>query len=261
MALGRVDRVVGGVDLERIGDLVEDEELALGPEVGCVRDTGREQMLLSPPRDPPRVAVIGLPRYRVGDLADERQRRLSRERVEDGGRRIGHEQHVALRDALPAADGGAVEAEPLLERAGVQRAERHRHVLPASEEVAELEVDHLRFRLARPGKRLAGLRLRPVGEVVLLDDLLHARLLYRCQQKRPGVGSTSEAPSPTTAPSSAPADRNATSRGGRIAPAPVSSKAACSSTESETPVAGALPARLSLVLLDSDPFHLKEHAG
>src|SRR5919201_5439219 len=81
MALGGVECVVGGVDAEGVRDLVEDEELALGAEVRRVGDSGGKKVLLGAPGDPSRIAVVGLPRYRIRDLADERQRRLGRERI------------------------------------------------------------------------------------------------------------------------------------------------------------------------------------
>jgi hypothetical protein len=192
MTLGGVDGVVRGVDPGRERDLVEDEELALGAEVGRVGDAGAEEMLFGASRDAPRVAVVRLAADRVGDLADERERRLGGKGVEDRRSRVRDEEHVALRDPLPTADGGAVEAEALVERGDVERAQRHRHVLPLPEQVAELEVDHLRLRLARPRERLVGLRLRPVRQVVLVADLLHPAPPSRrpLTSESPGVART-----------------------------------------------------------------------
>ena len=174
MPLGGVDRVVRGVDVERERDLVEDEELALRPEVRRVGDAGGEEVLLSAPRDAPRVAVVRLAGDGIGDLADERERRLRGERVEHRGGGVGQEEHVALGDALPAADRGAVEADPLGESGLVECAHGHGHVLPAAQQVAELEVDHLGLRLLCPRERVVRLRLCPVGQKVLLRDLLHS---------------------------------------------------------------------------------------
>src|SRR5437667_388813 len=83
--------------------------------------------------------------------------------------RIGHEQHVRLRDSLPAADRGAVEAEALVEGRLVEGRKRQGHVLPAPEQVAELEVDELRLGLARPLERIVSgwSLLGPVRDVVL----------------------------------------------------------------------------------------------
>ena len=162
VALGRVDRVVRAVRAELVRDLVEDEELALGPEERRVGDAGRDQVLLCAAGDAARVAGVRLAGDRVEDLADERERRRGRERVEHRRLRLRHEQHVRLGDALPAADRGAVEAEALVERRLVERRQRQRHVLPRPEQVAELQVDQLRLRAPRPFERLPRLGLRPV---------------------------------------------------------------------------------------------------
>src|SRR5213075_830114 len=94
-----------------------------------------------------------------------------------------------LRDPLPAADRRAVEAETLVERRLVERTQRQRHVLPASEQVAELEVDELRLRLPGPLDRLpcGGSFLGPVRDVVLRLQLGHAASFLSDQQKRPGT--------------------------------------------------------------------------
>ena len=133
VALGRVERVVRVVRAEVVRDLVEDEELTLGAHVGRVRDARLVEIRLRPLGDAARVAVVLLAGERVGDLADDRERRRLGERIEDRARRVGHQQHVRLRDPLPAADRGAVEPEPLVEGRLVERAQRQRHVLPAPE--------------------------------------------------------------------------------------------------------------------------------
>ena len=130
--------------------LVEDEELALGADAGRVRDAGRAQVLLGAAGDAARVLRVRLPGDRVRDLADERERRCLRRGIEDRRGRIRHEEHVRALDRLPAADRGPVEAEPLVERGLVERGDGQRHVLPGAEQVAELQVDHRRTRLARP---------------------------------------------------------------------------------------------------------------
>ena len=201
--LSGVDEIPGRVRPQLIRDLVEDEELALGPHVRRVGDRGRAEVLLGTARHAARILGVALARERVGDLADERERRGLGERVEDRGRRVGHQQHVRLGDALPAADGGAVEAEAVVEGGLVERRDRQRHVLPGAEQVAELEIDHLRGRLARPLEGLArvGRRRVPVRQVVLR--------LFRChaapsrvgpQKKSPGLPISPEAPLPRRPP-------------------------------------------------------------
>ncbi len=124
VALRRVHRVVRPVRRELVVHLVEDEELALGAEVGGVGDARGPEMGLGTAGDAARVPRIRLLRDGIRDLADERQRRRLGSRVEDGARRIRHEQHVRVLDGLPATDGRAVEAESLVERALVEGTDR-----------------------------------------------------------------------------------------------------------------------------------------
>ncbi len=164
VAFRRVDLVPGFVRAARVRHLVEDEELALRADEARVGDTRGAQVLLGALREPPRILVVRLVRRRLRDLAEQRERRHLGERIEERRRRVGHEDHVALLDALPAADRGAVEAEALVERGLVERADGQRYVLPGTEQVAELQVDHGGARLARPFERSA--RLDVALEVV-----------------------------------------------------------------------------------------------
>ena len=174
--LWRVDRVVGAVRREVVVHLVEDEELALGAEVGGVGDPAGPEVLLGTACDAAGVLGVRLARDRIGDLADERERRHLGRRVEYRARRVRHEQHVGLGDRLPATDRRAVEAEPVVECRLLECRNRQRDVLPRSEQVAELEVDHGRLRLGRPLERLAcvGQRLASVSQIVPVCDLRHS---------------------------------------------------------------------------------------
>jgi hypothetical protein len=183
VALRRVDLVVRAVVRELVRDRVEHEELALRAEVRGVGDPGRAQVLLGALGHAPRVLGVRLPRQRVDDLAQQRERRRLGERVEDRGLRLRHEEHVALRDPLPAADRRAVEAEPVVERALVEGGERQGHVLPGPEEIRELEVDHLRLDVTTPLE--CGGRRRLVAEVVPRLVCCHLRLLRRTNEKSP----------------------------------------------------------------------------
>ncbi len=189
VALGRVERVVGVIRAQVVRDLVQDEELALRPHVGGVGDARLGQIRLRAAGDDAWVARVALAGDRVGDLADQRERGRLGERVEDRARRVGHEQHVRLRDALPASDRGAVEPEALVEGRLVECPQRQRHVLPATEQVAELEVDELRLGLAGPLERLArgGGFLAPVRDVVLGLRFAHPCLLGLRNAKSPGT--------------------------------------------------------------------------
>ena len=65
------------------------------------------------------------------------------ERIDDGGAAVRHHEHVGGLDALPAADGRAVEPQALFEDVLAQLAERDGEVLPDAEEVGELQIDKL----------------------------------------------------------------------------------------------------------------------
>ena len=77
------------------------------------------------------------------DEAVHVQRLVLTERVDHGRVGVGHEQHVRLLDLLEAADGGAVEPEPLLEHVLCERVGRHREVLHQAGKVDEPDVDDL----------------------------------------------------------------------------------------------------------------------
>jgi hypothetical protein len=104
---------------------VEDEELGLRTEVGGVAQAGALHVGLGALGQRARIALVGLAVGRVDHVAGQDQRRLFEERVDVGGVRVGHQQHVGGFDALPAGDRRAVE--------GVARGElvfievRHRH--------------------------------------------------------------------------------------------------------------------------------------
>ena len=68
------------------------------------------------------------------------QRRRIAEGIHEGGVGIGHEQHVGFMNRLPAANGAAVEAKALLERALFQFADRVADVLPEARKIGKAEV-------------------------------------------------------------------------------------------------------------------------
>ena len=158
-ALLGVDLVERRVRLLVEDDVVEHVELGLGAEVGDVGHAARAQMLLGLDRHVARVARVGLARDRVEHHAHERDRRRLVERVEDRGRRVGHQQHVRLVDLLEPADRRAVEADPLAERVLVERRERHPHVLPGSRQVGELQVHQPRAVALGQVEHVAGTRI------------------------------------------------------------------------------------------------------
>ncbi len=170
--------------------LVEDEELAFRPEIGGVGDPARAEVLLCATGHPTWILRVRLASDWIGDLADEGERGRLGGRIENRGGRIRHQEHVRLGDRLPAADRRAVEPEAIVERALVERPRGERHVLPCSEQVAELEIDHRRPGLRRPFERLARVRQRlaAVSQVVPLLDLRHLAS-FGPMKKTPGLGS------------------------------------------------------------------------
>src|SRR5690606_30138278 len=92
--------------------------------------------------DAARVTRVRLVRDRIDHVAQDRERRRLEERIEDGRRRIGLHQHVRRVHRAPTGDRRAVGAETLL-HALLQALDRVGQVLPLTEEVDELGVDHL----------------------------------------------------------------------------------------------------------------------
>src|SRR5215831_2855997 len=90
---------------------IEDEELSLGTEVCCVSDSARGQVRLRLAGNKPRVAIVGLLGYWINHVAYQNQRGHFGERVEKIAVRVRYEQHVALMDTRPCADGGSVNTE------------------------------------------------------------------------------------------------------------------------------------------------------
>ena len=152
--LDRVDLVEGAVLALLVGEVLEDEELGLGPEVAGVGDPAFDQPALGLRGDVTRIARVRVVGERVGDRADQRQRRNRVIGIDDRGPRIRLQQHVGLVDRLESANRGAVESETGLEVARVEHVERHLHVLPGPGQVGELEVDHLDAEFARKCERV-----------------------------------------------------------------------------------------------------------
>src|SRR5947209_13119 len=149
LPLGRVDQVETGVLVLLVADLVEDEELGLGPEVGDVADPGRLEVRLGLARDVARVARVVLLGERIDDVADEAQGGKRCERIHHRGARIRHHEHVRGVDRLPAADRRAVEPVAFLEQLLGQLTRRDGEVLPEAEQVQELQVHRLHLVVLR----------------------------------------------------------------------------------------------------------------
>ena len=122
-------------------DVVEEEELQLRTEGRLVRDAGGAQVLLRLRGHVPWVARVSLTRQGVDDVADDGHGRLRRNRVDDGGVEVQHEQHVGLLDLLKAAEARSVEAVAVLQQLLVEPPRRDREVLPAPQQVGHTQVD------------------------------------------------------------------------------------------------------------------------
>ena len=100
-----------------------------------------------------RVVLVG---DRVVDVADHRQRRLRRERVDQRRLGLGHDQQVGLVDGPPADDARAVEGDALLEGLLGEGVGRDREVLPDAGKVHEPEVHRGDFSLPDLGQDFFG---------------------------------------------------------------------------------------------------------
>ena len=148
----RIDEVVAGMLVLIVADVVEDEELQFRAEVGDVGDAGRFHVVDRLAGHVARIARVVFLGERVLDVADHRQRDVLAKRIEEGGLRLRQHEHVGFVDGLPAANGGAVEAEPLLEGALGQGLGRDAEVLPQAGKVHEAQIDGLDFLFADQGE-------------------------------------------------------------------------------------------------------------
>jgi hypothetical protein len=123
-----------------VTEAVEDEELVFRPEKCLVGDPGRLEVCLGALGERARIALVALHRRRLDDVAAQVERGLLEERVEDRGRRVRHQDHVGLLDALPAGDRRTVEALAVLEERIVHDTGRDGHVLFLALGVREAEV-------------------------------------------------------------------------------------------------------------------------
>ena len=130
--------VAGLVEPQR----VEDVELDLGAPEARRGDAALGEEALGLATDVARVARIRLAAARLRDVAHEDHRRDVEGRVDEGGRRVRQEQHVALMDVLEAANARSVEADAVDEQVLTELLDRNREVLRLAGQVDEAEVDH-----------------------------------------------------------------------------------------------------------------------
>ena len=139
------------------GHVVEHEEFVLRSEVRGIRNTGGLEIGLGAFGERARAAIVALHRGRLDHVATQVQGCLFGKEIDDGGRRIRHQDHVGLIDALPARDRGAVEHFPVLEQVLIDRSRGHADMLFLSFRVRETEVDELDLLILNEGEYLCGL--------------------------------------------------------------------------------------------------------
>ncbi len=110
-AFDGIDGVTGLVDGLFIADGVEDEELGFGSEAGFVGDAAFAEPSFAFSGDGAWVAGVFALGDGVADVAAHGEGGSCEKRVDDGGFWEGDEEHVGFVEALPAADGGAVESD------------------------------------------------------------------------------------------------------------------------------------------------------
>ena len=123
--------------------VVEDKEFGLGPEIRRIGQTGRAQIHLGLAGNVAGIAVIALLGHGIDYVAGHHQRGQLCERIEHEGIRVGDEQHIALVNGRPAANGRAIHAEAFFKRGFRQLIDRIRNVMPQSRQVGEAQVKQL----------------------------------------------------------------------------------------------------------------------
>ncbi len=124
---------------------VEHEELGFRAEERGVAQARGLHVGLGTLGQRPWVALVGLAVAGFDHVAGQEQRRLLEERVDVGGVRVRHQQHVRSLDALPASDRRPVERVARTELVLIEMGHRHGHVLFLATGVGEAEIDELDF--------------------------------------------------------------------------------------------------------------------
>src|SRR5205823_1941612 len=113
-------------------DFVEDVQLSLEPKVDGVANARALQILFGLLGNVSGILGVRLTRNGVLDVAHHAERRDLAGWVDNGGIRVGQEQHVALIDLLETANGRAVEAKAIRKRVLRQLGGGDRKVLPGT---------------------------------------------------------------------------------------------------------------------------------
>src|SRR5258708_27927346 len=88
-----------------------------------------------------RIASVTLHGHRLDDIAAQIDGGLFVERIDDRSRRIGHQNHVRLVDALPSGDGRTVEHLAILEESLIHQSGGYGYVLFLTNSVSKAEID------------------------------------------------------------------------------------------------------------------------
>jgi hypothetical protein len=142
-ALFGVDEIVALVLILIEADVIENEELGFGAEVGGVGEAAVLEKHLGLLGDPAGVALVALLGDRIFHVADHHQGGGLGERIHDGRVRIGDQEHIALVDRRPTADARSIHAEAFFEALQSQFADRVGDVMLQARDVGESQVDLL----------------------------------------------------------------------------------------------------------------------
>src|SRR5262249_50757791 len=138
-----IDLVEGALLTRVETNLVEDEELGLGPEEDRVADARLTKIGFRFLRDEARIARVGLAGDGITDRADRADRGDGGEGVEFGRLGIWDDEHVRRVDRLPSANRRSVESEALFEARFREPVSGHGRVLPDTGEIDELQIEKL----------------------------------------------------------------------------------------------------------------------
>ena len=94
--------------------MIKNKELGFGPPIGEVADSGVLQVLFRPLRHASRVALVDGARDRILHVTHHTESWKFGKRIHAGGVRIGKDQHVAVLNRFPSADGRPVKSRAIL---------------------------------------------------------------------------------------------------------------------------------------------------
>jgi hypothetical protein len=151
LPFGAVDVVVGLVLVLVEADVVEHEKLGFRAEVRRRRRCRSTSCSFRFAGNVARIFGIVLARDRILDVAGHRQR-LLHERIDDGGLRLRHDEHVALVDRLPAAHATSRRTQTLPQTTFRQGLDGNREMLLRAGKIHEPQVDGPDFLFAAKGE-------------------------------------------------------------------------------------------------------------